>query len=187
MNIFNINRNKGFTLIEIMVASSIFMVVMLVVMGALVSVSYAAKEAQALRTAMDNVNFAMESMTRSLRTGTNYTCVSPGGTTMGGSQNIDCIDGGGAIIFTSQDGSVRDTAYKLEDGTVKKCTNIATNCLSIVSPNVNVNRLVFYVKGSAPGDLVQPSVYILMRGSVKVKNVDHPFALQTFVSQRSWE
>jgi type II secretory pathway pseudopilin PulG len=71
----NFKKTTGFTLVEIMVATSIFMIIMLVALGALISSSDTAKKSQALRTAMDNVNFAMESMTKSLRMGTDYYCV----------------------------------------------------------------------------------------------------------------
>jgi Tfp pilus assembly protein PilE len=74
----NFKKTTGFTLVEIMVATSIFMIIMLVALGALISSSDTAKKSQALRTAMDNVNFAMESMTRSLRMGTDYYCVLSG-------------------------------------------------------------------------------------------------------------
>ena len=64
----------GFTLIELMVSISIFSVVMIIVIGALISLNDANKKAQALRAVVDNLNFAIEDMTRNIKTGSEYSC-----------------------------------------------------------------------------------------------------------------
>lgn len=66
--------NKGFTLIEIMVAVSIFISVMMIVIGALLMLNNANRKAQALRVVVDNLNFALEDMTRNIMTGSEYKC-----------------------------------------------------------------------------------------------------------------
>ena len=70
------NAKKGFTLIELMIATTLFSIIMLMGVGSLVVSSNSAKSAQKLRVAVDNVNFAMESIARELRTGMYYTCSS---------------------------------------------------------------------------------------------------------------
>ena len=55
-----ISKNRGFTLIEMMVSVSIFVIVALIVSGVLVQLSAAYKKAQAMRLLMDNLNFALE-------------------------------------------------------------------------------------------------------------------------------
>ena len=64
--------NHGFTLIEIMVAVSIFSLIMVISMGSILSVFDANKKSQTLRTVMDNMNFTLEGMTRTIRFGRNY-------------------------------------------------------------------------------------------------------------------
>lgn len=66
--------SAGFTLIELMVSISIFSVVMLIVIGALLMLNDANKKAQAMRSIVDNLNFAMEDMTRNIRTGKDFRC-----------------------------------------------------------------------------------------------------------------
>ena len=198
----------GFTLVEIMVATSIFMVIMLVALGSLITSSDTAKKAQALRTAMDNVNFALESMTRSLRMGSDYYCVASGSSVSlpvpAGIYN-DCPlsgSGGGAVVFTPADNppgshppGARDTAYTVvqrSDGTgtfvLRRCVSTVSPCVEdMVSSNVNIEKLIFYVNGSDPTDNIQPSIYILVKGSVSVKGVPYPFNIQTIASQRSSE
>lgn len=187
---------KGFTLVEIMVATSIFMIIMLVAMGALISSSDTAKKAQALRSAMDNVNFAMESMTRSLRMGTDYTCVTFGSSvSLPASANADCplsTSGGGAIVFTPPNATpARNAAFRVvarSDGSgtfvLQRCV---PGCVDLVSSDVDIQKLVFYVDGSSISDKIQPSVYIVMKGVVNIKGVPNVFALQTMTSQRSAE
>jgi prepilin-type N-terminal cleavage/methylation domain-containing protein len=68
------NSSRGFTLIEIIVSVSIFTIVMLVTMGALLTLNDSSRKAQALRTVIDNLNFAVEDMSRKIRTGDIYRC-----------------------------------------------------------------------------------------------------------------
>jgi type II secretory pathway pseudopilin PulG len=67
---------KGFTLIEIIVSMAIFMVVAVVAIGAFLKVIDANKKSHTIKTAMTNLNFIMETMTREIRVGTNYYCAS---------------------------------------------------------------------------------------------------------------
>ncbi len=200
MKLYSEQKNKAFTLVEIMVATSIFMMIMLVALGALITSSDTAKKSQALRSAMDNVNFAMESVVRSLRSGTDYTCITSGSFILPGSPTPDCplgTSGGTAIVFTpAKHTTQRDTAYVLNtraNGTkvLQRCY-LSNPCVDIVSPDVDVEKLSFFVNGShsetnVPDDKVQPSVYILVKGNVVFKGQSNSFAIQTNVSQRSAE
>jgi len=199
-----INLVRGFTLIELMVATSIFVIIMLAAMSSLFIMLDAAKNSKALRLAMDNVNFTMESMTRSIRMGTNYYCVQA-------EQSIpdysnlslvkDCTitgsDGGTVISFVpqSQEDDVESNSrisYAIYPSsskqgyyTVGKCDS--NGCVDMVSSDVNIERLKFFVKGAEnPSENTQPSVYIIMKGTVKVKGVPTSFAVQTLASQRNF-
>lgn len=196
----NKGKDRGFTLIELMVATSIFVIIMLASMGALFTLLDAAKSSRALRTAMDNVNFAMESMTRSIRMGTNYYCVTEGARmpdeSIVSEGGHNCFpDGGTLIAFISQpqtgetEGSL--AGYKIANTgdyrTIQKCTsNNSSDCVSIISSDVNIDTLKFFVKGSAVDDKIQASVYIIMKGTVTTKNGPVSFSLQTMASQRNF-
>ncbi|HEY4524583.1 MAG TPA: type II secretion system protein [Candidatus Paceibacterota bacterium] len=65
----------GFTLIEIMVAVSLFAIVAVIVSGALVTTSEVNRKAQAIKLAMDNVSFAMDSISRNLSNGMFFSCL----------------------------------------------------------------------------------------------------------------
>lgn len=189
LNIRNIakktSHKAGFTLIELMVALSIFTIIILIGMGSVLVVTDISNKVQGLRTSMDNVNFAMESMTRSIRMGTNYTC---GNSVVVSDEDLpgsDCSDGGKILGFTSSiDG--KNVFYHLDDKKLERCTT--SGCIDMVSPNVSVDNLTFYVNGAGDKeDGIQPSVYILMKGTVKVKEESMSFAIQTMASQRNLE
>jgi len=74
MNIYSY-KNRGFTLVEIIVSLGVFSVVAVVALGAMVRIISANKKAQTLQSAMTNLNYALESMSRELRVGTRYYCV----------------------------------------------------------------------------------------------------------------
>lgn len=182
-----------------MVATSIFMIIMLIAMGSLITTSDTSKKAQALRTAMDNVNFAMESMTRSLRMGTDYYCVAPGVSVplpLAAGFYSDCplgTRGGGAVVFTQATSSIpRNMAYTLMPRNDANGTSVLQSCdpnecLDLIASNIDVQKLTFFVNGSDVSDKIQPSVYIIMRGTITIKGEVTTFALQTMTSQRNAE
>ncbi|MEA3399448.1 MAG: type II secretion system protein [Patescibacteria group bacterium] len=179
---------KGFTLIEIMVATSIFMIVMLVAIGALVSVVNSSKKAEALHYAMDNVNFAMENISRNLRLGSNYYCTSTSGFSLPTTTIGDCPDGNNAIVFTPYNETQSTEAFQLSAFSPKVIQKVTTSGITdLTSSEVEIKELKFFVKGSNLLDGVQPSVYIKMRGVVTVKGEETEFAVQTLASQRNYE
>jgi len=204
MNLFTKQKNKefiyinkftsGFTLIELMVASTLFTIIMMMGVGSLVVSSNSAKSSQKLRTAVDNVNFAMESMTRELRTGKYYYCLEGGEVALTDNLTRDCTNGNGNIIvFTPPQLTAQSPlriAYKIHtrEGSnpttysLQRCDPI---CANVVSEDVDIQLLKFYVTGSSTIDSIQPSIKILIKGVVTVKGVGTPFTLQTMVSQRS--
>lgn len=72
------NNQKGFTLLEAMVAIAIFTIVMVIGISALLNVSATNKKAQNLRTIIDNLSFDMEDIARNFRLGSHFHCVADG-------------------------------------------------------------------------------------------------------------
>ena len=191
----NKNKNKGFTLIELMVAIFVFTAIMLVAMGSLLSTIATVKEARILRFTMDNVNFATESMTRTIRMGTNYYCSQGEDVSLdpsNGDTVSDCAGGGTLIAFVPQESDPAGSrvAYKqLTNGdgslTIERC-DYKGGCVPILSPEVKIKKLRFYVNGSSFSDGEQASVYIVIKGEVMSKGVPISFSLQTMASQRNY-
>lgn len=70
--------NKGFTLVELIVALGIFGIVAVVAVGAFLRIIDANKKAQALQSIVNNTSFIMDSLARELRVAKNYYCNSTG-------------------------------------------------------------------------------------------------------------
>lgn len=182
------NKEKGFTLIELMVATSIFSMVMLASLGALFTLLGASKNSRATHTAMDNINFALESMTRSIRMGSNYICTTSGNIPSTVTGGTNCPGGGTAISFLPQKEDSTLTTYKLKkrsDGVHTLERGISDNYVQVISDDVNIEELKFYVTGAEDGGR-QPSVFVKLGGSVTVKEKDIPFFIQTFINQRNY-
>lgn len=177
-------NNKGFTLIELMIATVIFMMIMITAIGALVSTSNASKKSKALRSAMDNVNYAMDSMSRNLRLGSNYYC---GSVSFPVTQVLDC-SGGDELAFIPAEHVDADTYFRLNLGAIEKCEqNKTPQCIGLTAPEVEITDLVFYVRGTDSSDGVQPSILILVKGKVVINGEATSFSLQNLVSQRNAE
>ena len=174
----------GFTLVEIMVSLSIFVIIMVVIMGAILGIFDINNKVQTQKTALDNINFALESMSRTIRFGTNYHC----GSITPLTSPSDCPTSAGLSTFsvTASDGSL--ITYALVGARLVQA--IGSNILELTSPEVIIQSVVFRVFGSSPyssGDMFQPQVIITISGtsgSVNKPKTQSTFRLETTVSQR---
>ncbi len=179
-------ENRGFTIIETMIAISIFLIVVTIGMGALLNANLLHKKSQDMRSILDNMSFIMEDMSRNLRTGSNYNCNNgfvPGATN-------DCSSGGVLAFTKALEGT---WAYKVEasDGVlynISKSIDGGNSWVILNPPEVVINSISgFTVIGAEPppGNTQQPFVTIRLVGQIKGQNnVITPFSLQTSVSQR---
>jgi len=177
---FKIQNSKfkcGFTLIEMVVAVSLFTVVVIISTGALMTIINANRKARSMQTVMDNLNFAMENMSRNLRTGYSYEC--------GGSQG-NCPNGKDNIVFIDQNGDSVEYEFLESDGLGS--ITISKNGVtpkSITSSEVDIDGLLFYVTGLDSSDKKQPLVTISISGTAGVKEeTKTAFDIQTTISQR---
>ena len=158
------SNNKGFTIIEMVVAVGVFAVVITVSLAAFLNVSNIQKRAEALRVINNNLNFSLETMMREIRSGSNYS-VGTGGTSL----NI-------------KNASSTDITYRLNNNRIEKSVT-AGPYLALTAPEVNITKLLFISRGELAGDGLQPRVTIVITGSAGEKNVIK-LNLQTTISQR---
>lgn len=191
----NIFKNSGFTILETMIAVSLFIVVVMVGMNALLNTNVINQKSQSLRSIMDNLSFIMEDMSKNLRTGYHYQCFRRGVDTTLSSGTLgsprSCADGW-ALSFEPAGGSTASNAdqvaYSLSGGKIfKSIDGITTAMIQLTPDEVVINSISsFSVLGAEPpaGNKQQPLVTIRLIGTITVKNVVTPFYLQTSVSQR---
>jgi prepilin-type N-terminal cleavage/methylation domain-containing protein len=160
---------SGYTLVELMVAVGLFAIVMLLSSGAYLIMIGITRQTQATATGINNLAFALETMTRNIRTGTGYGCNSAGGG--------DC-SGGTSFYFTNAQGT---PYYYQRSGSAIVGPNGA-----ITESSVTISSLIFYVYGTPKGDGIQPRVTVMVTGSVKTApgKPDQTFTIQTGATMR---
>jgi prepilin-type N-terminal cleavage/methylation domain-containing protein len=81
-------HNQGFTIIELIVAMGVFAVVSTIAVGSLLALIGNNEQLQNEQSVMTNLAFLVDSMSREIRTGTNYYCTSFASLTAAGPNNI---------------------------------------------------------------------------------------------------
>lgn len=158
-------KNKGFTLIEIIVASSIFVIVMFISVGSILSMVEANRRSQSISSVVSNLNIALESMVRDIRTGNEY--------------RIGNGSPESSITFKNYLG--QSTSYFLNENFIAKTVNGETG--NITAPEVNVESLRFTAQGVG-SDLIQPIILLQIKGTVGMGKSLSPFTIQTLLVQR---
>lgn len=179
----------GFTLVEMIVAIAVFSIVMTVSVGALLSMIDANRKAQSLKSVIDNLNFAVENMSRNMRVGTLYHCETSDILTSDISTPQNCPSGGALLAFESHDGDPSDSSdqivYRFRNSSLERSLDGGATFLPITAPEVSISDFKFYLTGASAGDTVQPLVTITVHGTVGVNDRTRTdFNLQVSVSQR---
>ncbi len=180
--------NTGYTIIETMIAISLFLVVVMFGMGSLLNSSLIHKKSQDMRSIMDSLSFVMEDISRNLRTGYDYHCIDDGNLTAISLHN--CTTGGSGISFKSSFGN--QLVYAIfPDGSIQKSSDAGTDgtFITLTTPEIKIDSVSssFSVFGALkqPDDFEQPFVTIRLSGTITSENnVVTPFSLQTSVSER---
>jgi prepilin-type N-terminal cleavage/methylation domain-containing protein len=191
------NNRSGFSLVELMVALSLFSIIMTVSMGTLLILIDANAKAQAISSAMTNLTFALDSMTRNLRTGRNFYCTNAGSLSGALPTSVSNCTGNTAIVFTPGYESSTRIAYRFNSSSSTIEQRIDRNSvqgqwvpLTSDKPPIQVaiQTLRFTVEGAQDteaGNYVQPRVTLLIDGSVlNGLSGSTPFQVQSRVTQR---
>jgi len=181
--------SSGFSLVELMVAVALFAVVMTISVGSLLSLVEANRKARALSSVMNNLNFALENMSRNIRLGTNYHCH----TTDVVPPNLDatnnCASGGVLFAFEGVGGDSSTASdqviYRFIEERIEKSSDGGASFVSITAPEVAIEDLTFYVVGATRSDSLQPRVVVKVRGRAGISGrAETSFNLQSTISQR---
>ena len=204
------NRSSGFTLIEIIVSLAIFTIVAVVAVGAFLKIVDANKKSQSLKTAINNINFALESMTREMRVGSLYKCINSESDVSNIYSSNDLTNSQTSCPSTNYNGVVFLSSRLLTTGSGAPCTSIhaylfegttfkkgeQTACgqaislpfTPVISPDAVIDEHDFFVtnQNSGTGIVHQPKAFIHIKGhsGVQVKSQTY-FDVQTTISQRN--
>jgi len=182
---------RGFTLIEMMVAVTIFSMVLLMGVGSILVIVDANRKAQSLKSAMNNLNFTLETISRNVRVGTNYHCAQniPNGVAAGNPR--DCT-GEPELALESQYGSpstVNDQLiYSWDEGDqaiYRQTLGPSGPRVRLTAEEVKITAMTFYVDGAqSSSDGVQPRVLMRIAGYAEVGGIRSDFHMQTGITQR---
>lgn len=196
---YNLKATHGFTLIETMIATTIFVVVMLVGVRVLLSANQSHKTTENLRAVMDSMSFVMEDMARNIRLGSAFECPAGGGVPVscplpGTPLPSDGTQASGSIGFTAVDGSKvfyviapKDPSDLTKGGEVRKSTTGSLTSFEVITPAtvaVDLGKSGFSVIGAEALDQKQPYLILRLVGKAKYNNIETPFSLQTSISPR---
>ena len=187
----------GYTIIETMIAISVFLVVIMSGMAALLNANLVHQKSQNMRSIMDNLSFIMEDMGRNLRTGYSYHCIVAGDTlpTDKVSAPKSCASGWGIAFEFADGGDPKDDndqwVYYINSGKIFKSTQgpaNLSNFFELTPEEVIIDPVSGFSVIGAESVLTnseQPLATIRLIGKITYKGVDTPFSLQTSVSQRA--
>lgn len=203
-------NNQGFTLIEMIVSLGVFAIVVTTAVGALLMLITTNQQLQAEQTIMTNLAFALDTMTREMRTGSHYYCAEGGSNaifsgsgheSLGTStqpcpegrsassnlQGVSFYEGGNSLTGTSGD---RRVLYFYDEDAGSIMRRIGDNDpQSIVSSGMIIQNAEFIVTGtdtlsSSANDTEQPTITVYIEAQEKDDETSKTYHLQTSVTQR---
>ncbi|MBI3420803.1 MAG: prepilin-type N-terminal cleavage/methylation domain-containing protein [Candidatus Sungbacteria bacterium] len=171
-------NGAGFTLVEMMVAISLFAIIMVVTVDIMLTVLTVQSKTTELQAMQDNARFSLELITKELRTGINHSSETP-----------VCGASGSEIHFTATSG---ERVYYLDAATKRimratqavtgadQCAGRANNRFSaFTADGVAVEELTFLVRGNGAGpNDGQPAITVALFIAPSLR-------LQTTVVQRA--
>ncbi len=160
---------------EVMVSVTIFTIIVTIGMGALITIFKTLQKTRADRQTIDSISFVMDTMTRRIRTGKEYTS----------------SDAGGGIKFIDQE-NVSVSFYKDSDSEgnsriymIDGAFGNQNDPVDITPENFTVKDFELTIIGTTdPSDGIQPMVTINLKGVVRNGQQESKLAVQTVVSQR---
>jgi len=179
----NISK-KGFSLVEIMVSLAIFSIVAVSAGGAFLKVVDANKKSQALKTVTNNLNYALESMSREIRTGTKFSCGQSYSPVSGACSSHEYFN------FQSQNNQIIIYRYNSSNKSLEKSIdgNSFSPVTSLSAGGFSIDDMLFIVMGGVEGDSIPSKVQISIKGSAGLQEkIKSEFTLQTSVTARNRE
>ncbi|MDE2000963.1 MAG: four helix bundle protein [Patescibacteria group bacterium] len=163
-----LNARKGFTLVELLVTMTLFLVVVSIATSVFISTLRTQRETVALIAANSNASLTLEQMSREIRTGTGF------------------VMKGSDLAFTNA--KSESVEYHLDSGThtLQRSTDGGATFLPLTADNVSVQRATFRLWNGDPAVPYPPRITIALGvGAVGVPFTTSVANLEVSVSARS--
>ena len=172
MKIFWKKKEKGFTLVELLVSAAIFSILILSATGIFVKIMNVQKKAFAIQEVQDNISYTMEMISKEIRMMSEIDESTKG-------QEVS------TLVFKNT--KEEDIVYSLIDGQLMRKEGIEDS-QAITSSNVTVSDLTFYVNNWDATSGPQPIVTVNMVMEISDGNFGKAQArLQTTLNGRIYE
>ncbi|MBP9856296.1 MAG: type II secretion system protein [Candidatus Pacebacteria bacterium] len=166
-----VNKQAGFTLVEMLVAVAIFVIVAMVVTSVFITLANANRKAQSIRLVMDNLNFAIDSVALKMREGSSYKCNTEG------NDNEDCNQVNFYTVSNEQ------ITYYLDGGRIYSCYGgFGCTGTPITAPEVTINEFIVFIHRPEGGGRARAA--LLIKGVASKGKTETTFNIQTTVSER---
>lgn len=177
-----LNKNKGLTLIEVLVTSLIFSIVIGAATGIFVSAIKLQRYNLAHQQLLSQVSYAMEYMDRAIRM-----AVRDDGLCGFAGQNYRVSDGNRKIEFKNYQGNCQefylDTSVDPNQLAASRAPDFSD--IPLTSNNFDLSSLQFSVSGDSPGDNIQPMITVFMDIRANGPGQQPRIKIQTTISQRN--
>lgn len=163
--------SRGFSLVELLVATALFTTVVAVSAGSFLSILEASRQSRELNELMLAIDFAMEDMSRTIRTGSDFEILN--GSTP--------VNSGGSLNVIDEDGNRVHYARSVNRLIKRSDAYASFNWLDFTPEDITISHLTF--TRESPGTNDQPRIIINIAGQLG-SDPDDTFYLQTSVTQR---
>lgn len=189
----NDSQQDGFTLVEVLVSMSIFTVVVGMAVGTMMVLIDANAKSQNVQQAVSNVSFALDSMSREIRTGTSYYGANNGDPShVADSGTRDCancnsmsfIEASDSLTGSCEPGGGR-IAYRHNNEAIERrlCNG---SWEPITAPNVLIDEFRITVRHTDRTDDLSPLVTMFVQARVEgITGVSGDFWLQSSITQQA--
>ena len=159
--------NKGFTLVELLVAITVFATVASIAFGITASLIHKQERIMHMHTLMENSSYALEYIQRATRMAQK----DDGGCIVSG-ENYEHSNGDSTIQFLDYENLCH--RFSLDNGQIQETIstddtseNLGTAAVAFTSDKIDVTSLVFELSGESGVDSIQPRVTIEFEASSK--------------------
>lgn len=173
-------KSAGFTLIEILVTFSLFLIVTGAMSGIFIAAFRSQRQTIAFLGAQNNIRFALESMAREMRTGSGYQIITSSGEILTSGSGRG--ENGDLLSFVNQKGEA--VRYRLQNNRLEKSSDGGSSYDAITAETVTIENFRFVLSGASTTDDLQPRVAISLKARSQVGIQQSEILIQTSITQR---
>ncbi|MBI2633939.1 MAG: type II secretion system protein [Parcubacteria group bacterium] len=180
MTISKNRKAAGFTLIEILVTFSLFLIVTAAVSGIFIAAFRSQRQTIAFLGAQNNIRFALESTAREMRTGSGYQIITQSGEILTSGSGRG--ENGDKLAFVNQKGEA--VRYRLQSNRLEKSSDGGSSYDAVTAETVTIESFRFILSGAGTTDNSQPRMAISLKAKSQVGLQQSEILVQTSVTQR---